>query len=256
MTPTAIRLSIEGASEKPVLVIANSLAATSAMWDTQCEEWRQHWRLARFEYAGHNAPDFAGPAEDTIESIGASLLSLLDESGSDKFSFIGLSLGGMLGLQLAAMAPDRVVRLVVANCRFYQTAPLQQQWDERIAAVQKGGMEAIADATVERWLSADFSARNSGQAKDVRAMICRTSRQGYAAAATAVRNFDARSYLRLIACPVLVISGAQDGAAPTAHLAELTSELGAQLLELDPCAHLSSVECADTFTTETSNFLQ
>lgn len=255
MSITPMQLSIEGPPQAPVLVIANSLAATSAMWNAQCAVWRQRWRLVRFDYAGHNAPDFTADAPDSIEGIGSALLTLLDAKQIDRFSFVGLSLGGMLGLHLAAAASGRVERLVVANCRYHQTEPLKKQWDERIAAVRAGGMEAIADITVDRWLTAGFRAQHPDQANAIRAMVCRTSRQGYAAAATAVRNFDARPTLSAIHCPVLVVGGAQDGAAPAEHLAELAAKLSAQHLALDPCAHLSSVERAETLTTECGAFL-
>lgn len=146
-------------------------------------------------------------------------------------------------------------RLVVANCRYHQTATLEQQWNDRIEAVRSGGMEAIAGPTVERWLTEGYRSRQPDQAASIEAMIHSTSRPGYAAAASAVRDFDARPRLDLIRCPVLVISGAQDLAAPTGHLAGLASLLRARHLALDPCAHLSCVAQAAPFSEGAGAFL-
>lgn len=250
-----MRHTIEGPAGLPVLVLANSLAATSAMWEAQCADWGKRWRLVRFDYAGHGDPAFAGTAPATVDGIGRDLLGLLDAADIRRFSFVGLSLGGMLGLHLAAAVPDRVERLVAANCRYHQTAALEQQWNDRIAAVRAGGMEAIAATTVERWLTEGFRSSHPDQADRIGAMIRSTSRDGYAAAAQAVRDCDARPWLDRIRCPVLLISGAQDGAAPADHMALLATALGAQHLTLDPCAHLSCVEQAQAFTDGAGDFL-
>lgn len=250
-----MRYSIEGSLQAPVVVLANSLAATSAMWDSQCAVWCRHWRLVRFDYVGHDAPDFSGEAPKSVEEIGRDLIALLDLHGIQRFAFVGLSLGGMLGLHLAGVASDRVERLVVANCRYYQTESLQKQWDERVAIVHAGGIEAIADVTIERWLTAGYRLRSPERTAEVRAMVASTSRSGFLAAAGAVRDFDARPMLDQIRCPVMVVSGAQDGAAPSEHLAMLAAKLGARHLKLDPCAHLSCVECAEAFTDAAGAFL-
>ncbi|MGH7184661.1 MAG: alpha/beta fold hydrolase [Pseudomonadota bacterium] len=236
-------------------MLANSLAATHEMWEAQCAALRGRWRLVRFNYAGHGDPGFAGDAPASIEGIAQALLSQLDTVGIQRFSFVGLSLGGMLGLHVAGSVPERIDRLVVANCRYYQTEELRQQWDQRIAAVQGGGLEAIAGLTVERWLTPAFRQARPDAAAAIHRMICSTSRGGYAAAAAAVRDYDARPLLGRIACPVLVISGVQDAAAPADHLAELAQSLNARHLALDPCAHLSCVERSEAFSEGAGAFL-
>lgn len=257
MAASQLRYTIEGQPDRPVLVLANSLAATSAMWDEQSTAWRAMWRLVRFDYAGHGDPESAdgSQAPATVDGIGADLLALLDSIGVQRFSFVGLSLGGMLGLRLAAAAPQRLDRLVVANCRYHQTPALEQQWTDRIEAVRAGGMEAIAAPTVERWLTEAYRQRRPDQATKIGTMIRSTSPAGYAAAAAAVRDFDARPWLDRVRCPMLVISGAQDAAAPTDHLGTLASQLRAHHIVLDPCAHLSCIEQADAFTRGAGNFL-
>ncbi len=246
---------LEGPGGAPVLVLANSLASTTAMWVPQMAAWRQRFRVFRYDYAGHGDPGFDGSAPDSMEGLGQALLAALDAHGVDRFAFAGISLGGMLGLYLAATAPERVTRLVAANCRYFPSDPARQQWNDRIAAVRAGGMEAIAGPTLERWLTDDFRARHPEQAAAVRAMVCSTSREGYAHAASAVRDFDARPLLERITCPTLVVSGAQDLGVPSEQLAVLADTLGARHLVLDPCAHLSSIERAATVTEEFGAFL-
>ena len=250
------KFTLEGEPHKPLLVLANSLAATSAMWDEQRSAWVAQWRILRFDYAGHGAPEAdSSSAPNTVDGIANDLLALLDSIGVQRFRLVGLSLGGMLGLRLAALAPERLERLVVANCRYHQTPVLEQQWTDRIEAVRAGGMAAIAGATMERWLTEPYRRRRPDQTTKIGAMILGTAPTGYAAAAAAVRDFDARPWLQGIRCPVLVVSGAQDVAAPRDHLDLLAAQLRAHHIVLDPCAHLSCIEQADAFTQGTENFL-
>ena len=54
------------------------------------------------------------PGADTIDGLADHVVSLLDHQGVGRAFFVGLSLGGMVGMNLAARYPDRVDRLVLA----------------------------------------------------------------------------------------------------------------------------------------------
>lgn len=233
----------------PVLVLANSLCATQDMWREQMPEWSRKYRVLCFNYAGHGPQtDLSLPARDSISGMGEALMAQLDKHGVEQFDFVGLSLGGMLGLHLAARHPDRMRRLVAANCRYWFDAAGRQQWDQRIHAVREGGIAAIADGTLERWFTHEFRSGQADAVARVRQMILGTSAEGYAAAATAVRDLDLRPQLSDIRCPVLLMTGDQDVAAPAAHMQELVAALPqARLHVFERCAHLSCLEHPDDF---------
>jgi 3-oxoadipate enol-lactonase len=254
-TASALKLSIDGPSRGTAVVLANSLASTRDMWASQVAAWSLRQRIVRYDYAGHGGTPDAG-APDSVDGMAQQLLGALDALGIERFRFVGLSLGGMLGLRLAASAPARVERLVVANARWYQTDATRAPWAERIATVRAKGTAAIAQPTLERWFTAEFRASAPEQVAAVEAMIVATSPEGYAAAATAVRDFDARPWLATVRCPTLVVSGAQDAAAPAEHLQELAQALQARHLALSPCGHLSNIERADEFSTQVGAFLR
>jgi 3-oxoadipate enol-lactonase len=234
---------------QPVLVLANSLAASQDMWRELAQTWGQQYRLVRLDYAGHGeqGPDSLG-FHDTLQGMGDEFIQRMDEQGTQAFDFIGLSLGGMLGLDVASRYPKRIKRLVAANCRYWQAPEAQTQWDERIEKVKKEGMAAILAPTLERWFTESFRAENPALMERVGNMILSTSAEGYAAAATAVRNADLRPQVAQIECPVLLITGDEDLAAPAPHLEELQSSIPTTTLTvLTPCAHISSMEHADEF---------
>ncbi|RYF68770.1 MAG: 3-oxoadipate enol-lactonase, partial [Comamonadaceae bacterium] len=45
----------DGNADQPVLVLANSLCASHDMWEPQLDAWRAHFRVLRFNYAGHGS---------------------------------------------------------------------------------------------------------------------------------------------------------------------------------------------------------
>ncbi|CAM5205252.1 Pimeloyl-ACP methyl ester carboxylesterase OS=Castellaniella defragrans OX=75697 GN=HNR28_001898 PE=4 SV=1 [Castellaniella defragrans] len=233
----------------PTLVLANSLGATSEMWRDLIPVWSRHYRILQVHYAGHgpSTPESL-PACDSITAMGDALLARLDAEGVRQFDYIGLSLGGTLGLDLASRHSSRVRRLVAANCRFWAGADGQSRWNQTIQRVREHGLEAIVEGTLERWLTSPFRAEHPDVVERLRRMILGTSREGYAHAATAVRDIDLRAQLEEIRSPVLLLTGDQDLAAPASHLQDLASHLSGATLRVFPhCAHLSCIEQTAAF---------
>lgn len=244
----------EGKLDAPVVVLANSLAAAPEMWDAQVAILKQSYRVLRYSYQGHGDTP---PRQESasIESLGADLIELIDQLQIKQFSFVGLSLGGMLGLYLAAKFPQRVKSLVAANFRPFQIELTQGQWNDRIAAVKEKGIGAIVDGTADRWLTETYRKSHPAEDQKIRKMIARTSAQGFMACASAVRDYDARQFMADIKCPVLLIAGKHDMAAPVAEFACVRDALkNSTYLELE-AAHISNVECESQFTDAISSFL-
>ena len=182
------KLTIDGPSLGPVVVLANSLASTRDLWVSQVAAWSLRQRVVRFDYAGHGGTPDAG-APTSVECIARQLLAALDAQGIGAFRCVGLSLGGLVAMQLAALAPGRVERLVVANSRWFQTEATRAVWPERIASVSAQGVGAIADATLERWFTPGFRQRAPPPVTPGGAVMQGTSAAGEPPPAAAGRAF-------------------------------------------------------------------
>ena len=246
---------LEGKRNNPVLVLANSLAASPSMWDIQVKSWVKNYQVLRFSYPGHG-DTVANDKVTTIDLLAAELMALLDQLNIKKFSLVGLSLGAMLGLYVAAKNPGRLQALVAANFRPFQNETTKEQWHQRITAVIEKGIEAIVDGTAERWLSASFRSANMGIDKKIRKMIRETSAEGFMACAQAVKDFDARPFLAEIKCPVLLISGSEDLAAPVAEFVAVKTAIQNSSYLMLEAAHISNIEREKYFTSAVSNFLK
>lgn len=244
MSAVELHCHVEGPPGAPVLLFGGSLGTTLEMWQPQLRALRGRVRAIAFDHRGHGrSPVPPGPY--SIDQMGADVLALADRLGVERFSYCGLSIGGMVGIWLAEHAAQRVEALV-AICTTAHLPPASN-WLERAAAVRSAGSpEAVADAVVARWFTAGFAAAHPELVARHRAMIAATSAEGYAACCEAIAALDLRAQLPAIRAPTLVIAGAQDQATPLEHSRALVQAIPQARLEvLEGAAHLASVERAE-----------
>jgi 3-oxoadipate enol-lactonase len=237
-----VRLHREEVGAGPPLLLGGSLGTTPAMWDANVAALAANHRVVRFDHRGHGrSPRPPGPY--AIAELGRDVLALMDELGLERAAYCGLSLGGMVGMWLAANAPERIERLVLLCTSAYLP---QGGWAERAAAVRAAGTtEAIADRVVGRWLTAPFAAARPDVAAALRALLVSIDPDGYAACCGAIERMDLRADLGRIAAPTLVVAGEHDEATPPEHSRAIAAGIAAARLELVPAAHLANVECPD-----------
>jgi 3-oxoadipate enol-lactonase len=218
----------------PVLALPSSLGTTTELWDPNAGYWSDTFRLLRYNQRGRTS----------VEQLGRDLLELLDEVGADRVSVCGLSLGGATAMWVAANAPERIDRLVLActSARFSDPEP----WLERAALVRERGLEPIADSIVARWFT---PAERPEVAARFRKLLVETPREAYAACCEALAAWDFRDRLDMIQAPTLVIAAAEDPSTPPEHAELLAREIpDAKLVVLTDAAHLANVEQADAFS--------
>ena len=218
----------------PALVLPSSLGTTSALWDKNIGYWSGTFRLFPYTQRGRGS----------VDVLGRDLLELLDERGLERSSICGLSLGGATAMWVAANAPERVDRLVLActSARFGE----RQGWLERAALVREQGVESIADAVVARWFT---PAAPPELVARFREQLVQTPREEYAQCCEALAAWDFRDRLGEIAAPTLVIAAANDGATPPEYAEALARGIpDAKLVVLRDAAHLANVEQPEAFS--------
>ena len=240
MTP--LNHEIAGPEGAPTLLLGGSLGTTLRMWDGQLP-LAERLRLVRFDHRGQgSSPAPPGPYE--IGDLARDVLELLDTLGCERVHYCGLSLGGMVGMWLAAHAPERIERLVLLCTAAYM--PPAEMWRERIAVVASAGsVEPLADSIVDRWLTRGYAASHPEARARLRAMLVASPATGYASCCGAIERMDLRPALPLIRSPTLVISGDQDSSTPPRCQQQIVEALPDARHEIvSPAAHLAAVERA------------
>lgn len=252
-------IAIDGPAEAPSLVMAHPLGASLEVWAPQLPVLAKEFRVIRYDARGHGGTPVPASAEedaarDGIGALGADALDIMDALDIARAHWCGLSMGGMAGQWLLANAPERLDRVVLANTS--ATTGPASAWEERLAILKTNGVAGLIDGIMARWFTPDFAAAHPDTVAAIRALVLKTSPEGYAACGLALRGMDLQAQIRGATPPTLVIAGAHDAGTTPEQARFIADALAnAQMLTLD-AAHLSNVAQAQAFTEAVVSFLR
>ncbi len=190
--------------------------------------------------------DLAAPAvadltrDDSIQAMAARVLA----GAPPRFALAGLSMGGYVALAMARAEPDRITRLALLDTNAHADAPEQSERRRAlIALAESGHFEDVPPALIPALLSAPHQ-RDPALTGLVADMAHRVGPRAFARQQTAIMGRpDARPTLAAIACPALVLCGADDALTPPAIHREMHDALpDARLIVVPDSGHLSPIE--------------
>ena len=242
----------DGAADGAPVLFINSLGTDVRVWDPLLPLLPEGLRIIRFDKPGHGLSD-APPPPYQMADLAQDAAAVLDAAGVESAVLVGLSIGGMIAQSLAASAPERVRALALVDTGHKIGAP--EIWNERIAAIEAGGLEPLADPIMERWFSAPYRAAEP-TVRLWRNMVVRTTGAGYAGCCAAIRDTDLTETARTIAKPTICVVGTADGSTPPALVKELAGLIpGAGYHEIEGVGHIPCVEAPDRLAAILSPFL-
>ncbi len=242
---------IDGDPEGAPVVFANSLGTDLRLWDMVLPLLPKGLKFIRYDKRGHGLSSLP-PAPYAMGALVRDAERLLDHLEVRDCVFVGLSIGGMIGQGLAVKRLDQVRALVLSNTGAKIGTP--EMWEQRIAAVETGGIESLADAVMERWFSKAF--RATPELALWRNMLVRQPAQGYAGCSAAISGTDFLTPTSGLRLPALGIAGDEDGATPPDLVRETIGLIPGSRFELiRKAGHLPCVEQPQTYADILSGFL-
>lgn len=239
-----LKVALQGQGT-PVL-LAHALGVDLHMWDGLAAALAGDHEVLRYDQRGHGGSAVpAGPY--TPDQLVDDAARLIREWGRGPVVFVGLSMGGMVAQGLAVRHPELLRGVVIANSTAQYPAAARETWAQRIALVEREGLAAVADTTMERWFTAPFRAAEPAIVERHRQSILRSDPAGYLACCHAVAAVDWLDRLAAVRTPALVIAGTQDLGAPPVMSEAIAARLPGARLELLDTAHLSVAEQPQVF---------
>lgn len=234
------------------VVFANSLGTDLRLWDALLPLLPKGLRLIRYDMRGHGLSD-CPPGPYAMADLAADAEALIEEMCSGPVIFVGLSIGGMVGLCLAARRPDLVRGLVLSNTAARMGDP--DGWRDRMTEIEVGGLASLEDAILDRWFGARL--RVAPEVALWGAMLSRTPQQGYLACCAAIAGADLTEEAKALRVPVLAVAGAQDCASPPDLVAATAALIpGAACHVIDGAGHLPCVEDPAAYAAILAPFLE
>jgi pimeloyl-ACP methyl ester carboxylesterase len=250
---TRLHYRNEGTGEP--LVFVHGLGSSGHDWAKQVDAFSDRYRVITFDVRGHGQSDKPeGPY--SIPLFAADAAALLRTLEAVPATIVGLSMGGMIALQLAVDAPDLVRRLVVVNSMpeakldslrdrwIYWSRRLVSSWigmratGEFIASriFPKPEQGTLRQQFIERWAAND--------------------KQAYLATIDAIAGWSVEEQLDQITCPTLVVAAADDYTPVSVKRNYIDRMPNASLEVIEDAHHATPVERPQTFNRIVEQFLE
>ncbi len=247
----------------PPLLLLHGAVQTNAVWSAQIPALSQSRRIVAPDFRGHGDTrgDTAGLSVETLAEDG---FRFLDTLGIDRVSLGGVSLGGMVALEMAARQPERVEALILADTPLALSlhgpvrsilealgpqrilSPLFQLFGQRRTA--RLGIASVRAAFGKKWVGADAERHFiAGFATMPPAAILATYEAIVAADPAAIRSLD---------IPCLVILGDDEVALVVDHAAEIARRIGRAEIVRVKGGHVANLDAPEAFNRAVAAFLE
>jgi len=251
----SVRAPRSGKRPRHTVVLSHALGCDLSMWDSLANQLAQDCRVIAYDHRGHGSSD-APDGPYTMAELADDAARLLRELDTGPVVWIGLSMGGMVGQELALRHPSLVGALVLANTTSGYPEAARAVWRQRIDTVREEGIEAIADAVMARYFHDGFRAAHPATVARYRQRLVTTDSGGYMGCCAAVGGVDTTARLGSIGVPALVIAGELDQGTPVAMAQTLADGIpDARLEVLAQASHLGAVEQPQAFAQAVLGFV-
>lgn len=249
-----VSLYYEEQGEGEPLLLLHGLGSDGRSWAYQRDVFAEQFRVIVVDVRGHGR-SAKPPGPYSVPQFAADIYALLDHLKIDRFHLVGLSMGGMIGFQMAVDQPDRFKSLTVINSGpelVPQTWPERWQVLQRRLALRLSSMEKIGEFIGGRLFPEPHQA-------EYRAQFVQQMRENdpkaYRAATNALIGWSVRQRLSRIQCPVLVVSSDMDYtpvASKEAYVREIPT---ARLHVIHNSRHATPIDQPEALNTAVRHFL-
>ncbi|MDE0309740.1 MAG: alpha/beta hydrolase [Acidiferrobacterales bacterium] len=251
-----IHYEISGNTRGPVVAVSHSLASSGIMWKTQLPLLEPDYLVIRIDTRGHggsSAPD----AQYAMDELVDDAVGLLDKLEIERFHWVGLSMGGMIGQGIGIRHPDRLLSLSLCDTMARVPQEMLPVWEKRVETSERFGMKSMVDPAMERWFTERY--RNqppTREFEEIRQQVLDTPLSGFIGCCHAIMNFNFLDDLKHVRTPTHIIVGDQDAATPVSESKAMHERIQDSTLEIiEGAAHFSNVEQSGAFNRSLSAFL-
>ena len=238
---------------EPVLFI-HGLGSSARDWESQVGFFSRHYQVIVLDVRGHGKTD-KPPGPYSIPLFAQDVLSLLKTLNLGPVHVVGISMGGMVGFQLAVDAPEIVKSLVVVNSgpeMVVRTFKDQLQVWQRFLIVRLAGMRKMGEVLSKRL----FPKEEQAALREVFAgRWAENDPKAYLATLRAIVGWSVAEHLEKIGLPVLVIAADEDYTPVSAKEAYIARLPQAELVVIEDSRHGTPIERPEEFNEVVAAFL-
>lgn len=257
--PQAAGLYYEEHGSGPPLILSAGLGGSGGYWAPNLTALAERRRVIAYDHRGTGKSDAATPNPTSIDDMARDVIALMDGAGIERADLMGHALGGIIGLALARMAPERLNKLVVVN-GWAKTDPVTLRcFDARLHVLKSGGIPAYVAAQPIFLFPASWIAEHRDELDHEAAhhVAHFQAEPALRARIAAIAAFDATAWIGSITTPTLALATRDDVLAPytaSERLAASNDNIALSLMEWG--GHACNVTDPDTFNRIVLDFLR
>jgi 3-oxoadipate enol-lactonase len=240
---------------RPVLLLLHALGVSGECWEP-VTALLDDFTVLSPDFPGHGSAALAD-SPMTVRMLADSLAERLRDAGITRAHVAGMSLGGLVAQELAAVYPELVDRLVLVDTVATYPEVVRQQWRDRALIARDSGTASLVEPTIEAWFTRDAIEAASPAVVLVKEMIATVDPEGYARACELLEQADTRDSLGAITAPTLIVCGRDDLPAFLAAVPMFEGSItDSQVAWIDPGRHAAVLESPAAFVAALRDFLQ
>jgi 3-oxoadipate enol-lactonase len=236
------------------ITLSHPVGSDLRIWDAHIAELSQQYRVLVYNLRGHGG-DVRDESTCNVRDLADDVIRLWDYLGIARSHFVGLSLGGCVGVALASNAPTRVSTLTVVNSRLEMDELASIGWSQRAELAESEGMRPLVNPMIERWLTPAFVATHPVEVGVVKQTLLATSPNGFAACARALADMRLKQALAGLSVPTLFLAGLSDNAVPSDLTRHYADQNPAFSFAAIPGPHILNLENPEGFNQAVLGFL-
>lgn len=241
-----IALNYELEGRGPTLVLTHGIGGRLEEWDATVAALRDCVTLLRWDVRGFGQSD--RPRGPVTPSVWArDLAALLDALAIPRAIILGHSMGGVVAQRFALDYPQRTQALILISTSSEVGPKAAERWEQMALRIEAEGMAAVVGRSPSLAFSEEYERTHQKEIEAREAQRALNDPFAYAAAGRAVGNYNFTAELQRLACPTLILQGAQDRLTPPGGSVIISRNIkGAQLHILDGCGHALPIERLET----------
>jgi pimeloyl-ACP methyl ester carboxylesterase len=241
----------------PHLVLIHGVGLDLNMWHGVAAPLEPYFTVMRYNMIGHGQTPAAG-GELTLDALCDQLAALADQADLPKFHLVGFSMGALVAQAFALSNPYRVNKLVLLSPVYDRSQRERAAVCDRLRDAERNGLEAIADAAIERWFTMELRRDLPQIADAIRGRLLANDPEGFLAAYRLFAGADAliAPHVGQIEHETLILTGERDvGSTPemARRLAAAMPNATCEILE--HLAHMTPIEGASVIASKIEAFL-
>jgi pimeloyl-ACP methyl ester carboxylesterase len=250
---------VESGGGAQTVVFAHGLLLDHHMFEAQRRALDDRYRVIAYDHRGQGDSAPASGGYD-MDSLTEDAVDLIRGTASVPCHFIGLSMGGFVGMRLAARYPELVRSLTLLN-----TSALPDPWSKRMrframqAFVSIFGPRPLLSQVLPVMFGKTFRNDPARRAELERWIhhVQSLPRRIVGPVGGVIGRASVLEELKYIRCPTLVLTAEEDRTTPPAEAERIVSQIaGARLVKLAGCGHTSTLEAPEAVTRAIAEFLE